>query len=132
MNKIKILIVDDDKDIVESIKFVLEQSGFQVVTAYDGFDAIVQTGIEKPDLVILDVMLPKENGYRVSSAIKDGVGKGLYGKNIIVLLLTARVLEGPEWVELCMDKSKADFMMYKPFEIEDLIRKIDELLAKGN
>lgn len=131
-SKKKILVVDDDEDIVESIKFILKQTGFEVVTAYDGFDAFAQTVMEKPDLVILDVMLPKENGYRVSKAIKDSVGKGIYGKNIIVLLLTARVLDGPEWEELCMEKSQADCMMYKPFEMEDLMRKVHELLENEN
>jgi len=131
-SKKKILVVDDNDDIVESIKFNLEQAGFEVVTAYDGFEAFVQTVMEKPDLVVLDVMLPKENGYRVSKAIKDGVGKGIYGKNIIVLLLTARVLDEAEREKMFIGKSQADFMMYKPFEMEDLMKKVRELFAKEN
>lgn len=131
-SKKKILVVDDDDDVVESIKFNLEQMGFEVVMAYDGFDAFVQTVMEKPDLVVLDVMLPKENGYRVSRAIKDGVSKGIYGKNIIVLLLTARVLDDAEREKMFIGKSQAEFMMFKPFEMEDLMRKVQELLANEN
>jgi DNA-binding response OmpR family regulator len=129
-SKKKILIVDDDEDIAETLKFVLEQAGFEVVTAYDGFDAFVQTVMEKPDLVILDVMLPKENGHRVSRAIKDGVGKGIYGKNIIVLALTGLFLEKSGVETRFIEESRADCIMYKPFEMEDLMTKVEELLAK--
>jgi len=128
MSKIKILVADDDEDIVESIKFSLDLHGFEVVTAFDGFDAYALVNTEKPDLVILDVMMPKENGYRVARAVKDGVEKGIYGKNIIVLLLTARVLNEPDREKMFMEMSRADFMMYKPFDMEHLIEKIKELL----
>ncbi len=130
MNNKRILIADDEEDIVETIKFGLEQEGFEVLTANDGFEAFALTGIEKPDMVILDVMMPKENGYRVSSAIKDSIAVGLYGKNIKVLLLTARVLNESEREKMFMNMSQADYMMYKPFEMEDLLEKINELLGE--
>jgi DNA-binding response OmpR family regulator len=126
----RILIADDEEDIVESIKFALDQEGFEVVTANDGFEAFALTGMEKPDLVILDVMMPKENGYKVSRAIKDSIAAGLYGKDIKVLLLTARVLNEPDREKMFMNMSQADHMMYKPFEMGELLGKINELLGE--
>ena len=67
MEKKKILVVDDEKDIVESIKFRLEQDNFEVVTANDGYQALGAVRVHQPDLIIPDVMLPNENGYRVAS-----------------------------------------------------------------
>jgi two-component system alkaline phosphatase synthesis response regulator PhoP len=129
MAKKKILVADDDKDIVEGIKFRLELEEFEVVTAYDGFEAFYVVWEEMPDLVILDVMMPHENGYRVSRSIKKIVKQGLFGKDIKILLLTARAIYEPERVEMFMEFSQADDMMYKPFEMDQLLAKIQELLA---
>jgi DNA-binding response OmpR family regulator len=128
--KKKILIVDDNDDVVETLKYNLELTGFEVVTAYDGFDAFVQTVTVRPDLVVLDIRLPKEDGFRVSRAIKDCVRKEIYGKNIIILFLTGLVHNKAEMEKLFTEKSQADSIMYKPFEMEDLISKVEELLAK--
>lgn len=129
MDRHKVLIVDDDKDIVETIRFRMEQEGYEVFTAYDGYEALGAARVIEPDLIILDVMLPKENGYLVSDLIKDDVAKGVYHKNIAVLLLTARVLkDDPEREKMVMEISKADYMMYKPFEMEGLLKKVEELL----
>ena len=92
MNK-RILVVDDEADVVETIKFCLEQEGFEVLTAYDGEKAMDIVCNDEPDLVLLDVMLPKENVYRVSRFIKESQKKGILSKDIFVLLLTARKLD---------------------------------------
>ena len=130
MTKKKILIVDDEPDIVETIKFGLEQEGFDVLTAFDGHEALDKVGEQMPDLVVLDVMLPKENGYRVSRFIKEAIKVGKISKDIIVLLLTARRLDNdPEREKFFMEFSSADQMMYKPFEMDELIKNINTLLT---
>jgi len=132
MMKKKILIVDDEPDIVETIKFGLEQEGFDVLTAYDGHEALDKVGEQMPDLVVLDVMLPKENGYRVSRFIKEAIKVGKISKDIVVLLLTARRLDNdPEREKFFMEFSSADQMMYKPFEMDELIKNINTLLTSS-
>lgn len=130
MLKKRVLVVDDEPDVVETIKFSLEQKGFEVLTAYDGYEALGVVRAEEPDLVVLDVMLPKENGYRVSRFIKEDVKSGKLSKNIAVLLLTARRLDNdPEREATFMDFSQADLMMYKPFDMDELIENIHGLLS---
>lgn len=129
MEKQKILIVDDEPDVIEALRFQLEHEGYEVVTATDGFEALAVAKATEPDLVVLDVMMPKKNGYLVSQVIKEDVEKGAYGKNIIILLLTARVLSDPAREEMFMKVSQADCMMYKPFEMGQFMEKVRELLA---
>lgn len=130
MSNKKILIVDDEPDIVETIKFGLEQEGFEVLTAYDGHEALDKVGDQMPDLVVLDVMLPKENGYRVSRFIKEAIKVGKISKDIVILLLTARRLDNdPEREKFFMEFSSADQMMYKPFEMDELVKNINTLLT---
>jgi len=128
MNRPKILVVDDDPDITETICFALDQEGYQVMRATDGWEALGTVRATEPDLVILDVILPRENGYRISRFVKDDIEKGIYQKNIIILLLTARPLSDSDGSRMVMEFSHADHIMYKPFEIEQLIEKVKELL----
>ena len=130
MLKKRVLVVDDESDVVETIKFSLEQEGFEVLTAYDGYEALDAVKVEEPDLLVLDVMLPKENGYRVSRFIKEDVKSGKLSKNIAVLLLTGRRLDNDSEREATfMDFSQADLMMYKPFDMDELIKNIHGLLS---
>ena len=69
----KILIVDDEQDIVESLKFVLEVSGYVCYTAYNGEDGLRLAKEIMPDLIILDVMMPKINGYKITRQQKTGM-----------------------------------------------------------
>ena len=70
MNKKRILLVDDEKDMVFAVKMQLEAENFEVLTAADGQEALDKTHRDKPDLIILDVMLPKIDGYKVSRMLK--------------------------------------------------------------
>ena len=80
-----ILVVDDDPDLVEAVSLKLESEGFRVAKAYDGIQAWQRIKEERPDLIILDVMMPKKNGYQVCDEIK----KDPEYKDITVVLLTA-------------------------------------------
>ena len=70
MGNKRVLIVDDEPDIVESIKFSLELENIECLEAYDGEEALLKAKKEKPDLILLDVMLPKMNGYKVARLLK--------------------------------------------------------------
>ncbi|MFZ3048368.1 MAG: response regulator, partial [Desulfatirhabdiaceae bacterium] len=83
--KKRILVVDDDPDLVESVAMKLESENFEVIKAYDGVEAWDQIKKEKPALVILDVMMPRKNGYELCDEIKRSDDH----KKIVVLLLTA-------------------------------------------
>jgi CheY-like chemotaxis protein len=67
----KILVVDDDPDIVDTTKMVLESKGYQVVTARDGIEGLATLRAEKPDLVILDLLMPKMDGFAVCKELQD-------------------------------------------------------------
>jgi CheY-like chemotaxis protein len=103
--------------------------GFDIVTAADGLEALDVVCRERPDLVILDVMMPKENGYRVSKKIKDYAELGMFGKEIKTILLTGRVLNEASRAEFFLEYSHADCVMNKPFDMDVLIAKVVELLA---
>ncbi len=122
MIKTKILIVDDEKDIVEFIQYNLEQEGFQVITAYNGKEAI-ELIKEKPDLVILDVMMPGLDGYEVCKKIR---AKEKY-KSIPILFLTAKSSEQDEVHGLDIG---ADDYITKPVSIKKLIARIKSNLRR--
>jgi len=129
MDKPRILVVDDNPDITETIRFNLELEGYEVITAVNGWEALGAFRAKKPDLIVLDVMLPKENGYRVAQMIRVDERSGKRSKKTQIILLTARNLSNdPEREKMFMDFSEADVMMYKPFDMEQLIEKVRELL----
>ncbi len=84
--KQKILVVDDDQTIVKVIKNILEGEGFDVAIAYDGIDALVQVKEYKPDLIVLDIMMPELNGYDVCHKIKFDSPY----KNVPIIIITSR------------------------------------------
>lgn len=114
MDKKKVLIVDDEPDIVESIKFSLELEGMECIVAYDGEEALGKAKSEKPDLILLDIMLPKMNGYKVCRLLKfDEV----YRK-IPIIMLTARAQETDRKTG---HETGADEYLTKPFDMDELI-----------
>lgn len=125
----KILIVDDEPDVLETIEFCLEQEGYEVITANNGLEGLGAVRVHHPDLAILDVMMPGENGYRVAAMIRGDEKSGEKAGHLPIILLTARDLSGdPEREKLFMDFSGADLMLYKPFEIRELLERVDGLL----
>jgi two-component system alkaline phosphatase synthesis response regulator PhoP len=121
MDKKRVLIVDDEPDIVETIQFILESEGFECLAAYDGEDALLKARTENPDLILLDIMLPKINGYQVCRLLKFDEKY----KDIPIIMLTAKVQESDKfWGK----ESGADDYVTKPFEMEILIQKIQGYL----
>jgi len=121
MDKKRILIIDDEKDIVESIQFRLEFEGFKCLVAYDGEEALLKAKREYPDLILLDVMLPKINGYQVCRLLKS---EEQY-KHIPIIMLTAKAQESDKFWGM---ETGADDYMTKPFKSEKLIQKIQGYL----
>lgn len=121
MDKKKILVVDDEKDLVEAVKFRLEANNYEVIQAYDGQEALVQARKLKPDLIILDLMLPKIDGYKVCRMLKFDERY----KKIPIIMFTARAQESDKKLG---EEVGADAYITKPFEPEVLLSKIKELL----
>lgn len=124
----KVLVVDNQRDIVDTISFCLEEEGYEVLTAFDGHEALGVTRSEQPDLIVLDVMMPKENGYQVARYIREDEKAGKLSKRTQILLLTARTVEEKEREEFLQTWSGADGFMYKPFDLDELVGRVNQML----
>jgi DNA-binding response OmpR family regulator len=129
MNAARILVVDDELDLCDTIRLGLSLEGFEVDVAHSGYAALGAVRCNPPDLIVLDVMLPEKNGYEVSRMIKEDIDRGVYYRPIPIIILTARAVDSPEREEFVMTWSRADHHMYKPFDMKDLVREIRRLLA---
>jgi len=109
----KILVVDDKSDIVETVSLCFSQEGFEVSTAFDGEQALKVARREQPDIVVLDVMLPKENGYRVARYLRDDYKEGRIATLPKILLLTARTVSDKQREDFLQTWSGAEMFMYK-------------------
>jgi two-component system alkaline phosphatase synthesis response regulator PhoP len=127
-NKQLILVVDDDPDLVDSISVKLEANNFRTSQAYDGIQAWERIRQEKPDLVILDVMMPNKDGYTVCSEIK----KDPQFKDIAVVLLTAVVDAMPttSYTHHEGRTTPADDFIPKPIDLDKLLDIVRENLAR--
>jgi two-component system, OmpR family, alkaline phosphatase synthesis response regulator PhoP len=117
MEKKKILIVDDEVDIVETLSFALEQNGYDCITAHDGIDGLNMARSESPNLVLLDVMLPKMNGYKVSRMLKFDENY----QHIPIIMLTAKSQDSDRITGI---ETGADGYLTKPFDLKTLISMI--------
>ncbi|MFQ6103577.1 MAG: response regulator transcription factor [Candidatus Glassbacteria bacterium] len=129
--KKKILVVDDEPDTITTIQFILEQKGYNVITAINGYEALGAAIAEEPDLMILDVLLPKINGYEVSRIIKEESRRGTFEKELPVLILTGAKFSDSNKERLFRSWSMADAFMYKPFELDDLEKRVANLLENS-
>lgn len=123
MDKKKILLVDDEKDLVETVALRLQANGYEVIPAYDGEEAFKRAKEAKPDLIILDLMLPKMDGYKVCGLLKSDSRH----KHIPILIFTARAQEIDRKMA---EEAGADAYFIKPFEPKALLDKIKELIEK--
>lgn len=132
MEKVKILVADDEEDVVETVRYRLEREGFEVITALNGLEALGAARVHRPQLLILDVMMPGENGYRVSRMIREDQESGSYPESLGILLLTARDLrQEPERERTMMEFSGADRALYKPFELDELVETVRAMLEEA-
>lgn len=120
----KILLVDDEPEIVKMVKFRLEANGYEVVVAYDGATCLAKAEVNRPDVILLDLVMPVMDGYEACRRLKEMPQT----KDIPVILFTASYAKST--VE---DKVKElgafDYIM-KPFDPEELLKKISQALRK--
>lgn len=121
-----VLVVDDDPDLVESVSMKLESSGFRVGKAYDGVEAWDKIRQEKPDLVLLDVMMPRKDGYELCRELKEDP---LY-KGIVVVLLTAVAenVKSSKYTHQDGKSTPADDYIAKPIDLDRLMEVVRDNL----
>ena len=110
-----VLIVEDEKNIVDILRFNLQREGYRTLEAYDGKDGLDKAVSENPDLILLDVMLPQMNGFDVCRALRS------QGSNVPVIILTAREEESDKVLGL---EIGADDYITKPFSMRELIARV--------
>lgn len=113
----KILVVDDETEVRESLRENLERKGYEVVTAVDGMEAVERTRSEMPDLILLDIMLPTLDGYRVLKLVKSDERY----RKIPILVITARA-DAEDWA-LALECGANGFLT-KPVHTEEVMEKI--------
>ena len=118
----RILVVDDEPSIVRPLTFILKKNGYEVLTAANGEEGLNAAQTEKPDLIFLDVMMPKKNGYEVCREIKQNPEI----KDIYVIILTARGVEPDEEEK---KRIGANEFMSKPFSPIKVVEKVNNILG---
>ena len=118
----KILIVDDEKAIVDILEFNLKREGYETLKAYDGREGLRMGREENPDLILLDIMLPHMDGFEVCKTLRDG------GSNVPIIMLTAREEETDKVFGL---ESGADDYITKPFSMRELMARVRSNMRRG-
>ena len=122
MNAYKILIADDDELIIDVLRNELEREGYQTIVCFDGEAALHLARTEQPDLVLLDVMMPKQNGWEVCRALRAE-------STVPILMLTAR---GEEMDRVMGLKYGADDYIVKPFGLLELLARVEAILRRSS
>ena len=118
----KILIADDEQNIVISLEFLMKREGFEVLIANDGEEAVKRIRSDRPDLVLLDVMMPKKSGFEVCQEIKADPTMAA----VRILMLTAKGRDTEMVKGLALG---ADAYMTKPFSTKELVEKVRSMLG---
>ncbi|MCJ7547945.1 MAG: response regulator [Deltaproteobacteria bacterium] len=123
----KILIVDDEPDLVEAVSIILESKGYAVAKAYGGVEGLKKAKTENPDLIVLDVMMPDKDGYEVCKELKADAKY----RSIPILLLTAVVSNIPtsKYTQEMGMETEADDFLDKPAEAQELVKRVEALLS---
>jgi two-component system phosphate regulon response regulator PhoB len=116
----KILIIEDDKSLVEVLAYNLKQAGYEVIAAYDGMDGLSQAQLKGPDLIVLDLMLPVMDGLEVCRRLRSDS----HTRDILILMLTAKTEEADQLVGFSVG---ADDYVTKPYSIRVLMQRIKAL-----
>ncbi|NJD76469.1 MAG: response regulator [Candidatus Methanoperedens sp.] len=116
----KIMVVDDEPDTVDLVQLVLETEGYEVITAYSGSECLEKLDREKPDAVLLDIMMPEMDGWEVFKRIKKKF------KDLPVAMLTVRNQDIDKMLGLHV--LKADDYITKPFGRKDLVERVKKMV----
>ena len=121
----RILVVDDEPNIVLSLEYLMRQAGFEVSTATDGEEALEAIEKQPPDLILLDVMMPKHDGYEVCQRVRSRDE----WKDVKIVMLTARGREIEREKGLSLG---ADDYVTKPFATQELVEKLRQVLGEAD
>ncbi len=127
----RILLIDDDPDVHTVVKKILEPKSYEVISAYDGFEGLRKVVDERPDLIILDVIMPGKHGFEVCHELKTDE-KYHFFSNIPVLMLTVYP-EDREKMHLSMREGmmmEAEDYLQKPVDAKELVKRVEGLLKK--
>jgi DNA-binding response OmpR family regulator len=116
----RVLVVDDDLQFLEAMRMVLERHGYEVLVAHDGHEGLVQAERESPDLIVLDVMMPRRSGFGVLDRIG---GRGDAGPRIVIMTANDELRHR----EIAHAKGAHGFLR-KPFDIPELLSTVERLL----
>jgi CheY-like chemotaxis protein len=121
-----ILVVDDDTDLVEMVSMKLESENFRVTKAYDGIEAMDRIKEEQPDLIVLDVMMPRKDGYTLCDELKNSAEY----KGIIIVLLTAvtEAIKSTNYTHMGGKTTLADDFIPKPIDLDKLVEIVKDNL----
>ena len=119
----KILVVDDEEDILNFLELVLRERGYEVATASSGYEALTRTQMEKPDLVLLDIMMPQMDGWEVLKLLRVDEATA----KIPVAMLSART-EAKDRVQ-GLQEGAVDYIC-KPFSLQELLGKIETIFTQ--
>lgn len=119
-----ILVVDDDTDLVEMVSMKLESENYRVAKAYDGVEAMDQIQKERPDLIVLDVMMPRKDGYVLCDELKTSEEY----KSIVIILLTAvtEAIKSTNYTHMGGKTTLADDFIPKPIDLDKLVEIIKD------
>jgi two-component system alkaline phosphatase synthesis response regulator PhoP len=120
----RILVVDDDRAIVRLVRAYLEQAGYQVLVAYDGDEALHRLRSERPDLVVLDLMMPKRDGWEVTRIVRGDQDLA----RVPIVVLTARVEDQDKVIGLELG---ADDYVTKPFNPREVVARVRAVLRRS-
>jgi two-component system alkaline phosphatase synthesis response regulator PhoP len=123
MAKTKILVIDDENDIVDTVSFMLRSRGYDVITATDGGEGMTKAMLEHPDLVLLDIIMPVMDGFEVCLKLK----KDKQTSRLPIIMFTAR---GDNEAVVKAKNVGADDYIVKPFNLPTLVTKINKLITK--
>ncbi len=118
----KILIVDDEPNIVISLEFLMKKEGFEIAVACDGDEALAKVASFNPDLILLDVMMPKKSGFEVCEALRTDPARA----GLLIVMLTAKGRDTEVAKGLAIG---ADAYVTKPFSTKDLVVKVKSMLG---
>lgn len=118
----KILIVDDEPNIVISLEFLMKKEGFEVAVASDGEEALAKVASFDPDLVLLDVMMPKKSGFEVCESLRSDPRHG----GLLIVMLTAKGRDTEVAKGMAIG---ADAYVTKPFSTKELLARVKDMLG---
>ena len=123
MSNVKIMVVEDSPTYLRQISALLQDQGYYIITAIDGEEAMEKAVQDDPNLIVLDVILPKKNGFQVCRQLKTSPAT----QNIKILMLTSKTQDSDRFWGL---KQGADEYITKPFDNNDLVATVAKLLPR--